>query len=231
MILFLLLSVLQSAPAPAPTAALEMQTYQMVFLRAGATAVPQGPEGQKLQQEHLAGLAELNRQRLNVLYGPFLDDGELRGIGLFDVKDAADAKRLMADDPYVKAGIMTVDVRPWLGPKGWFADPPDRDVTHPGVLEQFVFGFLVNGPNRSQARAEAAEIQKGHLAYMEGLQAKGKLVAAGPFMDEGEARGIVIYRVATVDEARQLASGDPAVKAGRLTIDAHPWMTLKGILK
>ena len=53
MILFLLLSMLQSAPAPARTAALEMQTYQMIFLRAGATAVPDGAAGQKLQQEHL----------------------------------------------------------------------------------------------------------------------------------------------------------------------------------
>jgi hypothetical protein len=44
-------------------------------------------------------------------------------------------------------------------------------------------------------------------------------------------RGIVLYRVATVDEAKQLAAGDPAVKAGRLVIDARPWMTFKGMLK
>ncbi len=231
MILFVLVSFLQAAasPAPPPQAPLETQTYQMVFLRAAAT--PQGPDGQKMQQEHLARLAELNRQRLNVLYGPFLDEGDLRGIAIMDVKDADAAKGLMADDPFVRAGAMTVDVRPWMGPKGWFADPPDRDVTHPGVLEQLVFGFLVTGPNRSQPQAEAAEIQKGHLTYMDALNKQGKLVAAGPFLDEGDARGIVIYRVANVEEARQLAAGDPAVKAGRLAIDARPWMTLKGILK
>ena len=44
-------------------------------------------------------------------------------------------------------------------------------------------------------------------------------------------RGLVIYRVASVDEAKQLAAGDPAVKAGRLVIDARPWVTFKGILK
>jgi uncharacterized protein len=73
--------------------------------------------------------------------------------------------------------------------------------------------------------------QIGHLAYMESLHAQGKLVAAGPFGDEGPARGIVIYRVKDVAEAKALAAEDPAVKAGRLVLDAWPWMTLKGILR
>jgi uncharacterized protein YciI len=90
----------QSAAPAAQEPPLQMMTYQMVFLRAGTTPAPQGAEGQKMQQEHLAGLAELNRQRFNVLYGPFLDNGDLRGIAIMDVKDAAEAKRLMADDPY-----------------------------------------------------------------------------------------------------------------------------------
>jgi uncharacterized protein YciI len=50
-------------------------------------------------------------------------------------------------------------------------------------------------------------------------------------MDDTPMRGIVVYRAASVDEARALASEDPAVKAGRLVLDAHPWMTFKGILK
>ena len=33
------------------------------------------------------------------------------------------------------------------------------------------------------------------------------------------------------DEAKALAAGDPAVKVGRLVIDAHPWMTFKEILR
>jgi uncharacterized protein YciI len=74
-------------------------------------------------------------------------------------------------------------------------------------------------------------MQKQHLAYMDVLHQQGKLVLAGPFLDDSEWRGVVVYRVAGVEEAKQLAAGDPAVKAGRLAIDARPWMTLKGILK
>jgi uncharacterized protein YciI len=98
-------------------------------------------------------------------------------------------------------------------------------------LEALIFGFLMRGPNASQAGATAAEIQKGHLAYMTKLHGEGKLVAAGPFMDDSPMRGIVVYRVGTIDEAKALAAEDPAVKAGRLVLDAHPWMTFKGILK
>ena len=45
------------------------------------------------------------------------------------------------------------------------------------------------------------------------------------------ARGIVVYRVKDVAEAQALAADDPAVKAGRLVLEAYPWMTFKGILK
>ena len=48
---------------------------------------------------------------------------------------------------------------------------------------------------------------------------------------DGDLRGIVVYRVATVEEARALAASDPAVKAGRLRLDARRWMTFKGLLK
>ena len=85
--------------------------------------------------------------------------------------------------------------------------------------------------NTSQPAADVKEIQKRHLAYVDDLHTQGKLALAGPFGDDSDMRGLVIYRVKTVDEAKQLAAGDPAVKAGRLVIDARRWMTFKGILK
>jgi hypothetical protein len=37
--------------------------------------------------------------------------------------------------------------------------------------------------------------------------------------------------VQDVPAAMALAAEDPAVKAGRLTLEAYPWMTFRGILK
>ena len=222
--------LLQAAPPAQAEPKLEMMTYQMVFLREGPTPEPAEPD-QKMQMAHLAYLAKLNRERLNLLYGPFSDEQDPRGLLVLDVPDAAAAKKLMADDPFVKAGHLTLDVKPWMGPKGWFQAPAVADVTQPGALEDLVFGILVRGPNRSQSAAEAAELQKGHLAYMDSLHKQGKLIMAGPFMEEGDWRGVVVYRVASLDEAKQLAAGDPMVKAGRLVIEARPWVTLRGILR
>jgi uncharacterized protein YciI len=216
----------------AQAAPVEMTTYQMVFLKKGTVPPPAAPDVQmKMQNDHLARLAELNKKRVNLLYGPILADSDIAGIAILDVKTADEAKAAFADDPFVKAGVMVTEVLPWYGPKNWFGVPASYDVMNPSTLERLVFGLLKRGPNTSQDKATASELQKGHLAYMDTLHTQGKLLVAGPFGGDGATRGLVIYRVPDVAAAQALAAEDPAVKAGRLVLDALPWMTLKGILK
>jgi uncharacterized protein YciI len=223
-------ALVAAAQASAP---IEMMTYQMVLLKKGPNAPPAAMDAQKkMADEHLANLADLNRKRISLLYGPVLADGDLRGIAILAVASADDAKKHFDADPFVKAGVMVAEVRPWLGPKNWFQLPVSYDVMNPAAVETFVLGFLVRAPNAPpQDQTRATEIQKGHLAYMETLNVQGKLPVAGPFMDDTSSRGLVIYRVKDVAEAKALAAEDPAVKAGRLVLEAYPWMTLKGILK
>jgi uncharacterized protein YciI len=52
----------------------------------------------------------------------------------------------------------------------------------------------------------------------------------GPFMVEGDRRGVVVYRVATMEEARERAEGDPMVRVGRLAVELHPWSAPRGAL-
>jgi uncharacterized protein YciI len=223
---WLTILALSLAVSPPVVRAQEMMTYQMVLFRVGPNKEVPPAQAPALMKEHLSRLAKLNADRVNMLYGPFQDNGTLRGIAILDVPDAAAARKVFADDPYVKAGHMVVDVKPWMGPRGWFHLPDS-----PATPEAFIFGFLMIGPTTTHTPAQVKEIQAGHLAYMDELHKQGKLVAAGPFGDGSDFRGIVIYRVKNVEEAKQLAAKDPAVKAGRLVIDARPWMTFKGILK
>lgn len=202
----------------------------MVLLKKGSAPAPAPADQQKMQDEHLARLAELNRQRINLIYGPVLADADIRGIALLAVPSADEAKQHFAADPFVKAGVMTVEVKPWIGPKGWFHAPVAYDVTNPANLEPLVFGFLVRGSQTSQDKATADALQKAHLDYMAALHKQGKLVMAGPFGDNGQMRGVVVYRVKDVAAAQALAAEDPMVKAGRLKLEAYPWMTFKGIL-
>jgi len=96
------------------------------------------------------------------------------------------------------------------------------------LMQQYFMVFLKSGGNRSQDSTEAAELQKQHLAHLSRMAREGYASLIGPFGDDGEIRGIVVYNTPTQKEADSLANLDPMVKAGRLKVEVHPWWTAKG---
>jgi uncharacterized protein len=90
-------------------------------------------------------------------------------------------------------------------------------------MRTYVMAFLKSGPNRERPSDEAQKLQAAHRANIRRLANEGKLVLAGPFADNGELRGIYIFEVATVAEAEALTRTDPAVLAGQLVMELHPW--------
>lgn len=101
----------------------------------------------------------------------------------------------------------------------------------PPNMTTYYFGVLMKGPKYSaEVSPERAEIQKGHMAHLDAMWKAGKLVLAGPLVDDGDWRGVLIYRTKTIEEAQRLADDDPAVKAGRLVVTMHPWMIQRDIL-
>lgn len=97
------------------------------------------------------------------------------------------------------------------------------------TMQKYFIVFLKTGPERSQPMEVAQDIQKKHLAYLGGLYEKGFITLNGPSGGEGDIRGFSVYTVATMDKARELAEQDPAVKAGRLVVEVHPWWLAKGM--
>ena len=90
-------------------------------------------------------------------------------------------------------------------------------------MNTYVMAFLKAGPNRSQDSIEAAKLQRAHLDNISRMAEEGSLLIAGPFLDDGEVRGIYIFNVKTIEEARALTETDPAIQAGRLEMELHPW--------
>lgn len=90
-------------------------------------------------------------------------------------------------------------------------------------MKSYVMAFLKRGPNRGQSEEEAKRLQRAHLDNIKHLADEGKLVLAGPFIEEGELRGIYLFNVTSIEEARALTARDPAIKAGRLVMELHPW--------
>jgi len=96
------------------------------------------------------------------------------------------------------------------------------------TMKRYVFMLLNSGENRTHNVSEAAKIQEQHMAHLNRLAETGKLLVAGPFEGSDEHRGLLIFDVASLDEALKLEAEDPAVKAGRLRIEAFYWWGAKG---
>jgi len=94
-------------------------------------------------------------------------------------------------------------------------------------MKQYFFVMLSKGTSRSQDSATTAKIQEGHMANITRLAQMGKLIVAGPFADESNWRGIFIFDCKTSEEVETLLKSDPAIKAGRLSYEIHPWWTAK----
>ena len=90
-------------------------------------------------------------------------------------------------------------------------------------MKSYVIAFLKSGPVKLTDSLEIAQLQRAHLKNITRLIDEGKLLLAGPFLDDQPLRGIFIFDVASLEEARQLTSTDPAVKAGTLVMELHPW--------
>lgn len=90
-------------------------------------------------------------------------------------------------------------------------------------MKKYFLAFLKAGPNRDHDPETAKQLMRGHLDNISRLAETGKLIFAGPFLDDFEVRGIYIFDVPTMEEAIELTETDPAIQAGRLSLEMHPF--------
>lgn len=90
-------------------------------------------------------------------------------------------------------------------------------------MRRYVMAFLMAGPNRPTDPDTARALQAAHMANIQRMADEGSLVVAGPFIGGGDYRGIYIFAVETIEEARALTETDPAVRYGSLRMELKPW--------
>ncbi len=98
-------------------------------------------------------------------------------------------------------------------------------------MKSYVMAFLKKGSNRDLDEEETEKLQRAHLDNIGKMAEAGKLVLAGPFFDDGDLRGIYIFDVETVEEARKLTATDPAIKAGSLIMELKQWYGSAALLE
>ncbi|MFN0156786.1 MAG: YciI family protein [Bacteroidota bacterium] len=213
----------------------DMTMYVMGFLKKGpAWSSEKTPDSEILQNAHLTHLDDMERMGKLVGAGPITSEGDLRGILIFKADSVAEVQELAMSDPAVKAGQLALELHPWFALKGigakyfeWAKENPAMQVP----MKKYQFGLLVRGEKWTPERTpEVEKIQEGHMANINRLAEEKKLVLAGPFTDGGYYRGVFIFAVNSLEEANELTGTDPAVKAGRLKIELHEWMSAEGVI-
>jgi uncharacterized protein YciI len=203
--------------------------FQMAVLKKGPTwDTTKDEERTVTLKKHVANVVELLDSGKAVIAGPFNDQTDLAGIFIFRAASQDEAKAWVDADPAVKAGLMVAEMHPW-----WSQDIFKKAVTTPLNMETVYFGFLKKGPNRKQGDDKTPEIQqlqKAHIANINRLAETKKLVVAGPFGDDGDYRGIFVFRTGSFNEAKDLAATDPMIKIDRLRLDLHPWHVPVGVI-
>jgi uncharacterized protein YciI len=92
-----------------------MKQYVVAFLKAGTTKITDTAQKAKLMKAHLQNIGRMAKEGSLVLAGPFLDNGNLAGIYIFNVSSVEEARKLTSTDPAVKAGVFEMELHPWYG--------------------------------------------------------------------------------------------------------------------
>lgn len=230
--LFILITFLFLAaflPVPAQEKAkpeFKMVEFHMALLKRGPQwSATETPQRKEIHAQHFAYFSSLIESGKAVIGGPLVDDSDLRGLYVLRAKTADEARAWAEADPAVKAGHFSVEMHPW------WSEEVMKKASSPIRLTTAYLGLLSRGAKWTPEKTpQTEELQKAHIANINRLAEMKKLVVAGPFGDNGRLRGIFVFKVGSLDEAKQLAATDPSVQAGRLAIEMHPWQVPEGIL-
>lgn len=96
-----------------------MQQYFIAFLKRGPNRAQNKEEADSLQALHMAHLGRMYEEGHADISGPFGDDGDIRGITIYNTPTLKVADSLANMDPMVRAGRLEIEIHPWWAAKGF----------------------------------------------------------------------------------------------------------------
>lgn len=91
-------------------------------------------------------------------------------------------------------------------------------------MRHYVLVILKTGPKRMPDGEQRNAMFTGHFANIQRLADEGKLAVAGPFDDNDDGwRGLFLFAVADIEEAKRLTATDPVIVNGEMVAEYHPW--------
>lgn len=96
-----------------------MQQYFIAFFKKGPNRNQSKEEADSLQALHMKHLGRMYEEGFADISGPFGNEGDIRGITIYNVPTLKMADSLANLDPMVKAGRLVIEVHPWWAAKGF----------------------------------------------------------------------------------------------------------------
>ena len=90
-------------------------------------------------------------------------------------------------------------------------------------MRSYVLVILKTGPTPVPAGPERDEVFRGHFANMKRLAAEGKLALAGPLDGVDGWRGLFVFAVPEIAEAKALTETDPVITSGEMVAEYHSY--------
>lgn len=97
-------------------------------------------------------------------------------------------------------------------------------------MRMYVLVVLRSGPTPVKDEAARKSMFAGHMANIQRLAKEGRLALAGPFgKNEDGWRGLFVFAVKDIEEARALTASDPVIVNGEMVADYYPWYSSAAI--
>jgi uncharacterized protein YciI len=108
---------------PSPELENTIKKYWFVMLLKGENRTQDSITAAKIQEGHMANINKLYDEGKLKVAGPFGDNGNWRGIFIFDCSSKEEVVALLNTDPAIASGRLAYDIRPWFtSPTGSFEE-------------------------------------------------------------------------------------------------------------
>lgn len=99
----------------------KVKQFWFVMLTKGNNRTQDSVTAAKIQEGHMANITRLYNDGKIKVAGPFGDDGNWRGIFIFDCATKEEVEVLLTTDPAISSGRLSYEIHPWwTSPEGSF---------------------------------------------------------------------------------------------------------------
>jgi uncharacterized protein YciI len=209
--------------------------YYVVFLRPDPSRKPLSKaDGERIQAAHMANIHKMAEDGILVSAGPFDDTPTtISGIFIFKTDSLASAHSIAEQDPTVLEHRNNVDVHVWQGPAGIGAEYfrlHKLDPTIPENMQIHPLCMLYPGTAWEEQSRTREAVLVAHERYIDDLHEQHKLGAAGKIEAPDNLLDLVIFRPISLEDARHLLQGDPAIKTNVIRSECHQWWSSDHVL-